>query len=159
MFIFGVGLAVWRWLQRDGSSAIKAAECIIRMGCGVSLRFGACSERNKKNESLRPRKCGRRQRLFKYYLLAIIHHELFNLFVDIYFVDFLGVTFVFERALAHTEDDLSTTVVENKEVVGNWVDAKTFDFTCTAEVGHFAEQFYSANPKYTPALNNFSYLR
>ena len=68
----------------------------------------------QKNESLRPRKCGRRQRLFKYYLLAIIHHELFNLFVDIYFVDFLGVTFDFERALAHTEDDLRTTVVENE---------------------------------------------
>ena len=32
------------WLQRDGSSAIKVAECFIRMGCGISLRFGACSE-------------------------------------------------------------------------------------------------------------------
>ena len=45
------GLAIWRWLQRDGSSAIKAAECFIRMGCDVSLQFGACSERNKKTKA------------------------------------------------------------------------------------------------------------
>ena len=48
------GLAIWRWLQTDGSSAIKAAECIIRMGCDVSLRFGAWSERNKKKRKPPP---------------------------------------------------------------------------------------------------------
>ena len=74
-------------------------------------------------------------------------------------MDFLGVTFVSERTLAHTEDDLSTTVVENEEVVGNWVDAKTLDFTCTAEVGHFAEQFYSATHSATSDLaSTLNYL-
>lgn len=59
-------------------------------------------------------------------------------------MNFLGVAFVGKRALAHTEDNLSTTVVENEEIVGNGVDAKTFYFTGATEVGHLSEELNTA---------------
>ena len=46
---------------------------------------------------------------------------LFHLFVNVYFVDFTGVTLFRERPLAHTQDNLGTAVVENQQVVCQWI--------------------------------------